>query len=453
MRAAVITVASMVTALAMPAYSAEVAPPDEVAVTIYNENLALIREVRQFELADGTQTLLLPEVSGQLRPETVHLSLPAGVVFDLLEQNYDYDLVSSDKLLEKFIGRELLLIDDDLGTELRATLLSTAGGRVVKDSEGRILINPSGRVVLPAGSADELLLRPTLSWLLWSRDAGSHHAEVSYLSGGLSWQADYVVLLNSDDTAGDIEGWVTISNYSGTTYRDAKLKLVAGDVNIVRPQMLHMKAARGAPPPPTAAAGFVEEEFFEYHLYNLPRPTTIRNSQMKQIGLLTAGAVPMKKLLVFDGISGGDMRVFMEFTNGEEANMGMPLPEGAVRVFKNDSAGEAQFVGEDRIDHTPRDEDVRLYIGNAFDIVGETKRTDYKDLENGYIAGYEVRLANHKETEDVVITVPVRIGGDWMMTRHSHDYTKQDAYTAEFEVPVAADQEVILTFTYKVTWQ
>jgi hypothetical protein len=269
----------------------------------------------------------------------------------------------------------------------------------------------------------------------------------------LSWHADYVVLLNADDTAGDIEGWVTISNYSGTTYSEARLKLVAGDVNIVRPQILYKKAARGAEPVPAAPAGFAEEEFFEYHLYNLPRPTTIRNNQMKQIGLLTAAEVPMKKLLIFDGISGGDVRVYMEFTNEEEANMGMPLPEGTVRVFKNDSGGDAQFVGEDRIDHTPRDEEVRLYIGNAFDIVGETRRIDYKDLENGYIASYEVRLANHKDADDVVITVPVRIGGDWMMTRYSQDYVKKDAYTAEFEVPVAADEEAMLTFTYKVTWQ
>jgi len=438
----------------MAAQAKEVAQPREVAVTIYNEDLALIREVRPVELEEGSAVYKLPEVSGRLQPETVHLSLPAGVVFNLLEQNYDYDLVSVDKLLEKFIGRPLVLVDDENKSEMQVTLLSTSGGRVVHDGEGRILINPPGRVVLPPGSADELLLRPTLSWQLWSEQAGSYDAEISYLSGGLSWQADYVVLLSADDTAGDIEGWVTVRNYSGTTYHNAHLKLVAGDVNIVRKQVIpppamgaQLRAATAAP------AGFEEEEFFEYHLYDLPRPTTIRTSQMKQIGLLTAAGVPFKKLLIFDGINGGDVRVEMEFTNEEEAGMGMPLPKGTVRVFKQDSSGSAQFVGEDSIDHTPRDEDVRLYIGNSFDIVGETKRTEYTDLKKGYTASYEVTLKNHKENEDVVVTVPVVVRGDWRITQSSHDYKMKDASTAQFEIPVKADGEATLTFSFKVTWK
>jgi hypothetical protein len=438
----------------MAAQAKEVAQPREVAVTIYNENLALIREVRPVELDEGSAVYRLPEVSGQLQPETVHLSFPDGAAFKLLEQNYDYDLVSVDKLLEKFIGRQLVLIDDETKTNMQVTLLSTGGGRVVRDNEGQILINPPGRIVLPPGSADELLLRPTLSWQLWSERGGSHDAEITYLSGGLSWQADYVVLLNADDTAGNIEGWVTVRNYSGTTYNDAHLKLVAGDVNIVRknmqppaPAMMEMRAATAAP------AGFQEEQFFEYHLYDLPRPTTIRTNQMKQIGLLTATGVPFEKLLIFDGINGGDTRVEMQFTNEEEAGMGMPLPKGTVRVFKQDSSGSAQFIGEDSIDHTPRDEDVRLYIGNAFDIVGETKRTEYSDLKKGYTASYEVTLKNHKENEDVVVTVPVVVRGDWRITQSSYDYEMKDASTAQFEIPVKADGEATLTFSFKVTWK
>lgn len=439
---------------AMAAQAKEVAQPREVAVTIYNEDLALIRELRPIDLDEGSAVYQLPEVSGKLQPETVHLSFPDGAAFKLLEQNYDYDLVSVDKLLEKFIGSKLVLVDDENHSDTQVTLLSTSGGRVMRDADGQILINPPGRVVLPPGSADELLLRPTLSWQLWSAKAGSHDAEITYLSGGLSWQADYVVLLNADDTAGDVEGWVTVRNYSGTTYNDAHLKLVAGDVNVVRqklqapaPEMVAMRAA-AAPP-----AGFQEEQFFEYHLYDLPRATTIRNNQMKQIGLLTATGVPFKKLLTFDGINGGDVRVEMEFTNEEDAGMGMPLPKGTVRVFKQDSSGDAQFIGEDSIDHTPKDEDVRLYIGNAFDIVGETKRTEYNDLKKGYTASYEVTLKNHKEKEDVVVTVPVVVRGDWRITQSNYDYTMKDANTAQFEVPVKADGEATLTFSFKVTWK
>jgi len=445
---------SVLGATTMAAQAKEVAQPREVAVTIYNEDLALIREVRPVELDEGSAVYRLPEVSGQLKPETVHLSFPDGAAFQLLEQNYDYDLVSVDKLLEKFIGRQLVLIDDESKTNMQVTLLSTSGGRVMRDAEGQILINPPGRVVLPPGSADELLLRPTLSWQLWSELSGRHDAEITYLSGGLSWQADYVVLLNANDTAGDVEGWVTVRNYSGTTYNDAHLKLVAGDVNIVRqkmqppaPAMMEMRAATAAP------AGFQEEQFFEYHLYDLPRATTIRNNQMKQIGLLTATGVPFEKLLIFDGINGGDTRVEMQFTNEEEAGMGMPLPKGTVRVFKQDSSGDAQFIGEDSIDHTPRDEDVRLYIGNAFDIVGETKRTEYTDLKKGYSASYEVTLKNHKENEDVVVTVPVMVRGDWRITQSNFDYEMKDSNTAQFEIPVKADGEATLTFSFKVTWK
>jgi hypothetical protein len=450
----VLTGISVLGVTTMAAQAKEVAQPRDVAVTIYNEDLALIREVRPVELDEGSAVYRLPEVSGQLKPETVHLSFPDGAAFKLLEQNYDYDLVSVDKLLEKFIGRQLVLIDDETKTNIQVTLLSTSGGRVVRDNEGQILINPPGRVVLPPGSADELLLRPTLSWQLWSELSGRHDAEITYLSGGLSWQADYVVLLNADDTAGDIEGWVTVRNYSGTTYNDAHLKLVAGDVNVVRknmqppaPAMVEMRAATAAP------AGFQEEQFFEYHLYDLPRATTIRNNQMKQIGLLTATGVPFEKLLIFDGINGGDTRVEMQFTNEEEAGMGMPLPKGTVRVFKQDSSGDAQFVGEDSIDHTPKDEDVRLYIGNAFDIVGETKRTEYTDLKKGYTASYEVTLKNHKENEDVKVTVPVVVRGDWRITQSNYDYEMKDASTAQFEIPVKADGEATLTFSFKVTWK
>jgi hypothetical protein len=436
------------------AWAGEAGGVESVALTVYNSDLSLIREVRPFTLDQGVQTLLLSEVSGQLKPETVHLSLPHGPAVALLEQNYDYDLVSSDKLLEKFIGKDILLIDDAKGTQKTAKLLSVAGGMVV-EIDGQLLLNPPGRIALPADAASGLLLRPTLSWLVQSPEAAQTKAEISYLSGGLSWSADYVLMLSADDKHGGIEGWVTLSNYSGTTYNNAKLKVVAGDVNRVREEM-SMKSA--APPAPAAmadggAGGFQEEAFFEYHLYDLQRPTTIKNNQQKQIGLLTAADVPVKKLFLFDGVNGGDVRVMVQFKNDEQSGMGMPLPAGVVRLFKADSKGQAQFIGEDRIKHTPKDEEVRLYTGNAFDVKGEAVQMEYKDLGHGYSASYKVTLKNHKEKDDVVITVSVPIYGDWSMTTSNFDYVKKDANTAEFQIPVKAGGEAELTYSFKVVWR
>ncbi|MCB1187560.1 DUF4139 domain-containing protein [bacterium] len=439
-----------------PASAKEAGDVSDLYITIYNGDLALVKEKRSFDLASGRQQFILDNVSGRLNPSTVHLSFPEGVDFELLEQNFDYDLVNMDKMLEKFIGRELTLVDDYQKTEQRVTLLSTSGGRVVKDSRGQILLNPPGRIVLPSGSADELLLRPTLSWDMWAGNAGTHAGEISYLSGGLDWKADYVVMLAADDASADIEGWVTLTNNSGTTFENANLKLVAGDVNRASDnddyqrdyEMLDYAMAEEAAP-----EGFAEESFFEYHLYDLQRPTTVRNNQQKQIGLLTASGISTKKLFVFDGRNGGDVSVKVQFENSEENNMGMPLPKGIVRVFKADSKGQAQFVGEDRIDHTPRDEDVRLTIGNAFDIKGETVRKDYKDIGRGYTETWEITLKNHKESEDVTVTVPFNIWDDWSIFSSTTDYVKKDANTAEFKVDVPADGETSFTFQYRVDWR
>ncbi len=442
--------------LCAPAFAKDAGDVEDLYITIYNGDLALVREMRSFELSQGRQDFILSDVSGRLNPATVHLAFPDSVEFELLEQNFDYDLVSSDKMLEKFIGSDITLVNDYDDTSMVVTLLSMSGGRVVRDREGRILLNPPGRVVLPQGSADELLLRPTLSWDLWCAAAGTHTGEISYLSGGLDWSADYVVMLADDDASADIEGWVTLSNNSGTTFRDAHLKLVAGDVNRVREdrRLNEMPMPAAAMMKESAEPeGFQEESFFEYHLYDLQRPTTIRNNQQKQIGLLTANGVSTKKLFVFDGRYGGDVNVKMQFENSEENSMGMPLPKGVVRVFKADSKGQAQFIGEDRIDHTPRDEDVRLQVGNAFDIKGETVRKEYKDIGDGYTEVWEITLKNHKESEDVLITVPFRIWGDWRIVEATTDYTKKDASTAEFKVLVPADGEARFTFQYRVDWR
>ncbi|MCC7478974.1 DUF4139 domain-containing protein [bacterium] len=426
---------------------------EAVSLTVYNSDLALIREERSLQLDAGTQLVVLDNVSGQLRPETVHLDTNGGNVA-VLEQNFDYDLVSRDKLLQRFIGKTITLRDDYSKTEMTGRLLSVSSG-IILEVDGQVLLDPPGRIILPSGAADQLLLRPTLSWQLASAAPLSTRATVSYLSGGLSWNADYVMVLSADDSRGSLEGWVTLSNYSGTTYDNASLKLVAGEVNRVRDEMDYaMKAGAAAPMAEASMAdGFQEESLFEYHLYDLQRQTTIRNNQQKQIGLLSASDFPVKKVMVFDGMNGGDVKVNVEFNNGEENGLGMPLPAGTMRVMKADSEGELQFIGENNIKHTPRKEDIRLFIGNAFDVKGEVTQTEYKDLGNGYTASYKVKLKNRKEKEAVSVTVPVVVYGEWKITASNHDPIDKDAWTKEFMVNLPPDSEKELTYSIQVTWK
>ncbi len=437
-----------------PAEASEASAVTAVSLTVYNDNLALIRESRSLNLTAGVQTVTLADVSGQLQPETVHLDAGMDGV-EVLEQNFDYDLVSRDKLLQRFIGKTITLHDDYNKRDLTGTLLSVAGG-IILEVNGQVLLDPPGRIVLPAGSADELLLKPTLSWQLTSPAAGSAQATISYLSGGLSWNADYVMVLSADDSRGSLEGWVTLSNYSGTTYTDASLKLVAGEVNRVSKDRLRGTYELGSLAANVLPRGGVllnEESLFEYHLYDLQHQTTIRNNQQKQIGLLSADDFPVKKIFVFDGVNGGDVKVNVEFNNGEEHGLGMPLPAGTVRVMKADSEGELQFIGENNIKHTPRKEDIRLFIGNAFDIKGEVTQTEYKDIGTGYIASYKVKLKNRKEKEAVTVTVPVVVYGEWKVTASNHDPIDKDAWTKEFMVNIPADSEKELTYSILVTWK
>ncbi len=346
-------------------------------------------------------------------------------------------------------------MDDAKGTQLTGKLLSTAGGIVI-ESDGQILLNPPGRVVLPAGRGGRPAAAPDAVVAGQQPRGGAGQGRDHYLSGGLDWSADYVLLLSADDKTAGIEGWVTLSNYSGTTYNNAALKLVAGEVNRVRQEMDYMDG--WCPPRPPRRrklrpADSRRSRSSSTTSTTCSAPTTIKNNQQKQIGLLTAADVPVKKLFLFDGVNGGDVRVMVEFKNDEESGMGMPLPAGVVRLFKADSKGQAQFVGEDRIEHTPKDEKLRLYTGNAFDVKGEAVQTEYKDLGKGYSASYKVTLKNHKEKEDVVVTVNVPIYGDWSMTASNFDYVKKDANTAEFQIPVPADSEVVLTYSFKVVWR
>jgi hypothetical protein len=470
--------AAVVLALSTAAHAAVTERPStladqqSVAVTIYNESLALVKDQRRVTFEAGRNRLALREVSGRMRPETAllrSLSHPGSLA--LVEQNFDFDLLTPAKLLEKYVGRQVKVfrINQKSGEESfeTATVLAANSGVVLRIGD-RIETGLPGRIVydgVPANLRD----RPTLVTELDSARAGSQAVELSYLTGGLAWKADYVAELNAADNALDLNGWVTLTNTSGTAYPNARLQLVAGDVNRVRDEFrvaqnsVAKRAAEAAP------ASMAQEALFEYHLYTLSRPTTIADNQTKQVSLLTAQGVPVVKELVLQGADyyyrtsvggiGQKMKVgvFVQLENRESARLGMPLPKGVVRVYKKDSAGNAQFVGEDRIDHTPKNETVRLKLGEAFDVTADKKQTDFKRREPtnraSYVfeSAYEIVLRNaKKEASTVVVREPVP--GDWSMLEESQRHAKVAAGTAEWRVTVPAEGSTTLRYRVLVRY-
>jgi hypothetical protein len=402
-----------------------------VAVTIYNEDLALVKDTRRLTLVPGLQRIALRDVSARIRPETAQLrSLTHPGSFDLLEQNFDFDLLTPAKLLEKYVGREVRVLrtHPTTGAETsEAAQVLAAGNGVVLRMGDRIETGVPGRIVFDSVPPN-LRDRPTLVTELQSRRAGAQEVELSYLTGGLSWRADYVAELDADDRTLSLNGWITLNNQSGTAYTNALLQLVAGNVNRVRDEIRQPQVQRAVMPMAAPApAPMAQEALFEYHLYTLQRPTTVADNQTKQVALLGATAVPVTKELLVRGSdyyyrsSAGDLgqklkaAVFVEFANREDAQLGQPLPKGVVRVYKRDSAGRAQFVGEDRIDHTPKNETVRLRLGEAFDVTASKKQTDFRRRETtnqaSYVAesAYEIVLRNATDPQPTASTRPSAI--------------------------------------------
>jgi hypothetical protein len=438
-----------------------------VAVTIYNVNLGLVKDKRNVVLQKGRGDLRFMDVASQIIPASVYIrSLAQADGLRVLEQNYEYDLLSPQKLLDKFVGKEVKLYQKNPYTEreevVTATLLSNNGGPVFRIGDGITFGHP-GRIVFP-GVPEDLISKPTLVWLIENDLAQRQEVEASYLTNGINWRADYVATLNEKDDRADLAGWVTIDNKSGAAYRDAKIKLVAGDVNRVKDesQRLGKMTAYNEAAARPAAPQFREESFFEYHIYTLQRPSTIKDNQTKQISLVTADNIPVEKELLYYGaqyyyrsqygevMTNQKVGVFVEIRNRKEDNLGIPLPKGTVRVYKRDSEGSLQFIGEDSIDHTPKDEKVRIKLGDAFDVVGTRKQTDWKKIAyDTYEAAFEVSLRNHKK-EDVTVRVVEPVPGDWTMISSSHPYKKTEAHTAEFSIPVAKDKETILKYRVRM---
>ncbi len=437
--------------------------PRTVSVTVYNGDLGLVRDERRIDLQRGVFTMPFRDVAARIDPTSVafHAIRASGRV-DVLEQNYEFDLLTPDALLEKYVGETVTLYMPSENGEIpvQATLLSTQGGRVYQIGDA-IALNPPGRVVLPALKGD-LRASPTLVWTLSSEVGGEQPVEVSYLTGGLDWKADYVATISVDDETLNLGGWVTVTNQSGTTYPNAKLKLVAGDIHRAHEERGNVYAAmRDAAAAPSAEA-FEERTFYEYHLYDLPRPTTIKHNQTKQIRLLEAGNVPTERVYLlagapwyytqqYGGEQGLKVGVYQEFDNSRASRLGVPLPAGTVRLYKADRDGTLQLVGEDRIDHTPRDERVRVKVGDAFDLVADRRQTDFRVIASGHVyeEAFEVVIRNHKE-EAVTVQVVEPLPGDWEMLSNSHHYEKLDAFTVRFDVPVPANGETTLRYRLRV---
>ena len=483
-----------------PASQARQAPGSgertSVDLTIYNQNLSLVREERTFALLKGTTSVVVPDVPATIDGTSVHfvsLTDPEGV--RVLEQNYQYDLVHQARLLERYIGREVEFIRTDPATNrdyaVPGKLLATgfvqqpgyanayAGtGGIIAEVNGKIEISPAGRLVLPA-LPEGLVLKPRLQWLVSSDKGGDHRSEVSYLAGGLSWRADYVVLLDRDDARLDLTGWVTLTNGSGTSFRNAGLKLVAGDVNVVQNEIAGMmKAQRAEPAAEGGAPQFRQSNLFEYKLYALKRRTDVAENETKQIELTSGRGIPARKTFIYDGLgdewrswfhnysyrgqgsfgqqSNPRVGVFVTFRNSEEGGLGIPLPKGTVRVYQRDEDGKEQFIGEDQIDHTPKDEETRLYLGNAFDIVGERVQKDFKTSAGGRIVEetIEIKVRNHKESgADVQVYEHPWRWAQWEIAGANAGWSKVDQSTIKFPLHIPRDGEAVVKYTIRYSWQ
>ncbi len=448
------------------------ADQQEVAVTIYNENLALVKDQRKVTLRQGLNRLALREVSAGIRPETAllkSLSHPGGI--EVIEQNFDFDLLTPQKLLEKYVGRSVRVVrthpQTGEDTSETAQVLAANNGTVLRIGD-RIETGIPGRLVYPDVPVD-LRDRPTLVIELDSATPQEQSLELAYLTSGLSWKADYVAELSPDDSRLDLSGWVTLTNRSGTSYNGARLQLVAGDLHRVQPPMPTAPEMRRDMVAMASVAPMQEEGLFEYHLYTLGRPTTLKENQTKQVSLLSASEVPVKKEFLLQGSDyyyrgrHGDLGqklkvgVFIEITNRKEAQLGMPLPKGVVRVYKKDSQGNAQFVGEDGIDHTPKNETIRLKLGEAFDVTANKKQTDFKKLAGSgrynYIfeSAYAIELKNAKQQE-VTVKVVEPMPGDWEMIEENHSHQKNTSGTATWQVKVPSEGSATLEYRVRVQY-
>jgi hypothetical protein len=494
------------TLLSQPKKSVTAQERTSVDLTIYNQNLSLIREERTIAISKGLSRVIIPDIPATIDGTSLHfLSTTDPMAVKVLEQNYQYDLVHQAKLLEKYIGKEVefVRLDEETKKEytVKGTILATGwmnqpqmqydsygsaiglrpnfnySGGLVAQINGKIEINPAGRLVLPS-LPEGLILKPQLEWLVSNTREGEHKTEISYLASQLSWNCNYVALLNKDDSKLDLTGWVTLTNNSGTSFKGAGLKLVAGDINLVKERWRqeYPMMAKGLAVDESAPQ-FKQTELFEYKLYTLQRRTDLNENETKQLELAAGKNVTSKKVFIYDGLadqwrswyrnysyrsqgsfgqqSNQKVGVFVTFKNEEKSGLGIPLPKGKVRVYKRDDDGKEQFIGEDEIDHTPKDEEVKLYLGNAFDIVGERAQKDFKSYASGHVVEetIEIKVRNHKnEAVEVLVYEHPWRWNQWEITKSNADWEKVDQSTLKFTVKIPKDGETIINYTIKYSW-
>jgi hypothetical protein len=460
------------------------AAPAQPEVTVYNQGFALVKESRNLSLKSGQQLISIEDVAAQIETNSVGIynaTDPNG--FQVLEQNYQYDLINAASILNKAVGKRITfhkilpngaketvvgilmsapsaVVSDQYGNNR-----STYNGMVIKTDDGRILLNPTGEIEvdkIPEG----MISKPTLVWDVIAGKAGANNIVISYLTKGMNWNADYVLTLNGAGAA-DLRGWVTMTNNSGATFKNAKLKLLAGDVNRVNRQPVMRSLGVRAKGMASDKKVFSEETLFEYHLYSLQRPATLKDKEIKQLSLLEGMGIKFEKKLIIDSMrdygmyypSEGEVgtgnlkpQVRVEFVNSKENNLGMPMPKGTIKVYQRDKSGSVQMLGEDQIDHTPKDEKISLAIGRSFDVVGERKRTNFTRLTpRSFRESFEIEVRNRKETSETV-HVYERHYGDWKVTQKNMDFKKLDSITMDFVVALKAGESKKVIYTVETKW-
>ncbi len=443
-----------------------------LALTVYNSGIALVRDARRIDLPQGSVRLQLSGIAQKLQPQTVQLAPTTGSApWTVLEQDYLYNTVNPQSLLEAYVGRSLTLVrtrlenNSEVEVPIQAKLLA-ASPEPVWEVDGKVVTGLKVDHYVFPELPSSLSLKPSLIFLLQNHQAGEQVAEVSYLTDGMGWNADYVLTLATSGSQANLNGWVTLKNESGAIFPDASLQLIAGEVHrvyapVALPEARMTMSMATAPPAP---AQFTQQPFSSYHLYTLQRRTTLPDHESKQISLLSANHVSVTRTYEVNGQSyyyrnpepgtpfKDPVEVRLKFENSKSNALGRPLPAGVVRVYRKDSAGHGQFLGEDRMDHTPEGEMINLNAGNAFDVTEERKQTDYQRLgQHSSEMTFEIVLRNH-QSQPIQVTVNEPFGGDWELLSSSFPYQKTSAFSARFAVPVAANGEATLKYRVRVRW-
>jgi hypothetical protein len=483
--------------------------PDSSSLTIYNQNFAVVRQNVPLDLKTGVNHVVFSHITAHVEPDSVVLRDPKGGRLQILEQNYRNDPISEGLLLNLFEGK---ILEFDIGAndsqghpvtvqgrvvrsgyvphyeayqrygsqyaQQQMAMVSGGSGQPIIEVNGRLLFNLPGRPIFPS-LGDDTILQPTLDWQLQSSEAGHKLAELSYVSGGMSWHADYNIVAPESGDVADIVAWVTLDNQSGKSFPEARIKLMAGDVSKIQQGQVYGSIG-GVARLSDADSGpqVTEKAFDEYHLYTLERPTTLRDREVKQVEFLRATGVHANRLYVYDGVKIGQQYrgwnmenirnnadygtesnrkvwVMLEFKNSKSNGLGMPLPAGRVRFYRHDQDGQMEFTGEDQIDHTPADETVRFYTGNAFDIVGERRRTYFKtnQQERWVDESFEIKLRNHKSTPvEVRVVEHLYRWSNWAISQKTDEFQKSNSQTIEFRIQVPPDNEKTVNYTVHYTW-